>query len=171
LKNGLRLPAFAIASLALALGLALPAGASKSSKPAAAKAPAPSAARSVGMGCLSPPKGWEISKEPHEGWVGGQVRGPAGRFVSFSIGTGAQAVSPARIAEFQWLKSEKLKEGDLHYALQKKSDGHFILMATVVRGPLAANFITPQRDFDSLGELLSIARSYTATCPDAAGKK
>jgi hypothetical protein len=171
LKNEIRPTALAIASLTLALGLALPADASKSSKPAAAKAPAPSAPRSVGMGCLSPPKGWEISKEPHQGWVGGQVRGPAGRFVSFSIGTGAQAVSPARIAEFQWLKSEKLKEGDLHYALQKKADGHFILMATVVRGPLAANFIAPQRDFDSLGELLSIARSYTATCADAAGKK
>ena len=171
MKNEIRPPALAIASLTLVLGLALPADAAKSSKPAAAKAPALSAPRSVGMGCLAPPKGWEISKEPHEGWVGGQVRGPAGRFISFSIGTGAQAVSPARITEFQWLKSEKLKEGDLHYALQKKADGHFILMATVVRGPLAANFITPQRDFDSLGELLSIARSYTAICADAAGKK
>ena len=119
------------------------------------------------MGCLSPPKGWQISSEPHEGWVAGQVRGPAGRFVSFSIGTGAQAVSPARIAEFQWLKSEKVKEGDLHYALQKKADGHSILMATVVRGSLAANFITPQRDFDSLGEILSIARSYSSKCPDS----
>jgi hypothetical protein len=155
----------------LAVGFAVPASVSKSSKPAAAKAPAPSAPVSVGMGCLSPPKGWQISSEPHEGWVAGQVRAPTGRFVSFSIGTGAQAVSPARVAEFQWLKSEKLKDGDLHYALQKKADGHSILMATVVRGPLAANFIAPQRDFDSLGEILSIARSYSSKCPDSAGRK
>ena len=124
------------------------------------------------MGCVSPPAGWQVSSARHEGWVAGQVREAAsGRFVSFSIGTEAPAASPARIAQFQWFKSEKLKDADLHYGMERKADGHSILAATVLRGPVVANFITPQRDTQSLPDILSIARSYTATCPEAAGKK
>jgi len=91
--------------------------------------------------------------------------------VSFAIGTGAPAASPARIAQFQWLKTERLGDADLHYGLEKKADGHSILEASVIRGALAANFITPQRDFQSLPNLLSIARSYSEKCLEAARKK
>ena len=125
------------------------------------------------MGCVSPPAGWQVSVVPHEDWVSGQVRETAsGRFVSFAIGMGgAPAASPARIAQFQWLKTEKLGDADLHYGLEKKADGHSILEATVVRGALAANFITPQRDHQSLPSLLAIARSYVEKCPEAVRTK
>ena len=54
-------------------------------KPAKATKAAPKTARqSVGMGCVSPPAGWQVSVVPHEDWVSGQVRETAsGRFVSF----------------------------------------------------------------------------------------
>lgn len=157
--------AFAILSLIFAL--TSPLRAVKSSK-----APTPTARRYVGMGCVSPPSGWKVSWLQHEDWVSGQVRETASdRFVSFAIGTGAPAASPARIAQFQWLKTEKLGDADLHYGLEKKADGHSILEASVIHGALAANFITPQRDFQSLPNLLSIARSYSQKCPEAARKK
>jgi hypothetical protein len=160
--------AIAILPLVLTLTLASPVEAAKPSK-----APAPAARHSVGMGCVSPPPGWQVSLLQHEDWVSGQVRETAsGRFVSFAIGMGgAPAASPARIAKFQWLKTEKLGDADLHYGLEKKADGHFILEATVVRGALVANFITPQRDLQSLPSLLSIARSYSEKCPEATRNK
>lgn len=124
------------------------------------------------MGCVSPPSGWKVSWVQHQDWVSGQVRETASdRFVSFAIGTGAPAASPARVAQFQWLKTEKLGDAALHYGLEKKADGNSVLKASVIRGTLAANFITPQRDFQSLPSLLSIARSYSEKCPEAARKK
>ena len=160
----------AITHLPLVLALALPVQAAKPSKapPSASRSP-----QSVGMGCVSPPAGWQVSLQQHEGWASGTIREAAlGRFVSFSIGTEAPAASPIRIAQFQWLKTEKLKDATLHYGLEKKSDGHSILEATVLRGEVVANFITPQRgDFDSLPSLLSIARSYSEKCPEATRKK
>ena len=127
--------------------------------------------QSVGMGCVSPPPGWQVSWEQHEGWASGTIRETASdRFVSFSIGTGAPAASPTRIAQFQWLKNEKLGDATLYYGLERKADGHSILEATVIRGALAANFISPQRDFQSLPSLLTIARSYSEKC-EAARKK
>ena len=159
-----------IAVSALAIGLAFPLAAAKG--PKAAKPPAPAARKSVGMGCVAPPAGWEVSWVQHTDWVSGQVRETAsGRFVTFAIGTGAPAASPARIAQFQWLKSEKLADADLHYGLEKKAEGRSILEASVIRGPLAANFITPQNDFRSLPSLLAIARTYTDKCPEAATRK
>lgn len=156
--------------LVLALLLAAPLEGAKPAK--TTRAPPKTAPLSVGMGCVSPPPGWQVSVVPHEDWVSGQVRETAsGRFVSFAIGMGgAPAASPARIAQFQWLKTEKLGDAELHYGLEKKSDGHSILEATVVRGALAANFITPQRDLQSLPSLLAIARSYVEKCPEAARK-
>ena len=56
------------------------------------------------------------------------------------------------------------------YGLERKADGHSILEATVIRGALAANFISPQRDLQSLPSLLTIARSYSEKC-EAARKK
>ena len=156
--------------LVLALLLAAPLEGAKPAK--TTRAPPKTAPLSVGMGCVSPPPGWQVSVVPHEDWVSGQVRETAsGRFVSFAIGMGgAPAASPARIAQFQWLKTEKLGDAELHYGLEKKSDGHSILEATVMRGALAANFITPQRDHQSLPGLLAIARSYVEKCPEAARK-
>jgi hypothetical protein len=154
----------AILPLLLTLTLASPVEAAKPSK-----APPAPARQSVGMGCVAPPAGWKVTWLQHEDWVSGQVKETSSdRFVSFAIGTGgAPAASPARIAQFQWLKTEKLGDADLHYGLEKKSDGHFILEATVLRGPLVANFISPQRDLQSLPSLLSIARSYSEKCPEA----
>jgi len=124
------------------------------------------------MGCVSPPSGWKVSWLQHQDWVSGQVRETASdRFVSFAIGTGAPAASPARIAQFQSLKTEKLGDSDLHYGMEKKSGGQLVLQASVIRGALAANFITPQRDFQSLPNLLSIARSYSERCPESVRKK
>ena len=123
------------------------------------------------MGCVSPPPGWQVSWEQHEGWASGTIRETASdRFVSFSIGTGSPAASPTRIAQFQWLKNEKLGDATLYYGLERKADGHSILEATVIRGALAANFISPQRDLQSLPSLLTIARSYSEKC-EAARKK
>lgn len=158
----------AIAIVPLVIALSSPLTAAKSSK-----APASAARQPVGMGCVSPLPGWQVSWRQHEGWVSGQIREAASdRFVSFAIGTGgAPAASPARIAQFQWLKNEKLGDATLYYGLERKADGHSILEATVTRGALAANFITPQRDFQSLPNLLSIARSYSEKCPEAARKK
>ena len=157
----------AILPLVLTLTLASPVRAAKPSK-----APAAAARQSVGMGCVAPPSGWKVSSQQHEGWASGTIREAAsGRFVSFSIGTGAPAASPLRIAQFQWLKNEKLGDATLYYGLERKADGHSILEATVIRGELAANFITPQRDLQSLPSLLSIARSYSEKCPEAARKK
>jgi hypothetical protein len=160
----------AITLLPLVLALALPVQAAKTSKTPTS----PSRSRqSVGMGCVSPPTGWQVSLQQHEGWASGTIREAAsGRFVSFSIGTDAPAASPARIAQFQWLKNEKLNDATLYYGLERKADGHSILEATVVHGAVVANFITPQRgDFDSLPSLLSIARSYSEKCPEATRKK
>ena len=158
----------AITLLPLVLALALPVRAAKTSK-----APAAAVRSSVGMGCVAPPAGWQVSLQQHEGWASGTIREAAsGRFVSFSIGTGAPAASPTRIAQFQWLKNEKVGDGTLYYGLERKADGHSILEATVARGTLVANFITPQRgDFDGLPSLLSIARSYSEKCPEATRKK
>lgn len=160
----------AITLLALVLALALPVRAAKTSK--AATSPSRSH-QSVGIGCVSPPAGWQVSMQQHEGWASGTIRETAsGRFVSFSIGTDAPAASPTRIAQFQWLKNEKLGDATLYYGLERKADGHSILEATVVRSPRVANFITPQRgDFDGLPSLLSIARSYSEKCPEATRKK
>ena len=157
-----------ITLLPLVLALALPVRAAKPSKAAA-----PPARSSVGMGCVIPPAGWQVSMQQHEGWASGTIREAAsGRFVSFSIGTDAPAASPTRIAQFQWLKNENLGDATLYYGLERKADGHSILEATVVRGPRVANFITPQRgDFDGLPSLLSIARSYSEKCPEATRKK
>ena len=91
--------------------------------------------------------------------------------MSFAIGTGAPAAAPARIAQFQWLKTEKLGDAALHYGMEEKSGGQLVLQASVIRGALAANFITPQRDFQSLPNLLSIARSYSEKCPEATRNK
>lgn len=158
----------AITLLPLLLALALPARAAKSSRTPASAA----RSQSVGMGCVSPPEGWQVSLQRHEGWASGTVREAAsGRFVSFSIGTEAPAASPTRIAQFQWLKNEKLGDATLYYGMEKKADGHTILEATVVHGTLVANFISPQRDFQSLPSILSIARSYSEKCPEAARKK
>lgn len=155
--------------MGLALVLAAPL---EATKPAKATKVAPRIARvSVGMGCVSPPAGWQVSVIPQQGWFSGQVREPSGRFVSFAVGTGgAPAASPARVAQFQWLKTEKLGDGTLHYGMEKKADGHSILEATVLRGGILANFITPQRDHQSLPSLLAIARSYVEKCPEAARK-
>jgi hypothetical protein len=157
----------AIAILPLILALASPVRAAKSPK-----APTSATRQSVGTGCVSPPPGWQVSLQQHEGWASGTIREAAsGRFVSFSIGTGAPAASPTRIAQFQWLKNEKLGDATLYYGLERKADGRTILEATVVRGALAANFITPQRDFQSLPSLLSIVRSYSEKCPEATRNK
>jgi hypothetical protein len=160
--------AIAILPLVLALTLASPLEAAKPSK-----APASSSRHSVGIGCVSPPPGWQVSLQKHPDWASGTIREAAsGRFVSFAIGIGgARAASPVRIAQFQWLKNEKLGDADLHYGLEKKTDGHLVLEATVVRGAVAANFITPQRDLQSLPSLLSIARSYSEKCPEEARNK
>jgi hypothetical protein len=136
------------------------------------RAPASATPQSVGIGCVSPPPGWQVSLQQHKDWASGTIREAAsGRFVSFSIGAGAPAASPTRIAQFQWLKNEKLGDATLFYGLERKADGHSVLEATVVRGALAANFIAPQRDLQSLPSLLSIARSYSEKCPEAARKK
>ncbi len=158
-----------ITLLPLVLALALPVRAAKSSRPPASS----TRSQSVGMGCVSPPAGWQVSLQQHEGWASGTIREAAsGRFVSFSIGTEAPAASPTRIAQFQWLKNEKVKDATLYYGLERKADGHSILEATVLRGALAANFITPQRDnFDGLPSLLAIARSFSEKCPEATRKK
>jgi hypothetical protein len=155
----------AIATLPLLLVLAFPLRAAKPSK-----APPSATRESVGIGCVSPPPGWQVSLQKHPDWASGTIREAAsGRFISFAIGIGgARAASPARIARFQWLKNEKLGDADLHYGLEKKADGHLVLEATVVRDAVAANFITPQRDLQSLPSLLSIARSYSEKCPEAA---
>ena len=160
----------AITLLPLVLVLALPIQAAKTSKPPTSRS---RPLQSVGIGCVSPPKGWQVSMQQHEGWASGTIREAAsGRFVSFSIGTDAPAASPTRIAQFQWLKNEKLGDATLYYGLERKADGHSILEATVVRSPRVANFITPQRgDFDGLPSLLSIARSYSEKCPEATRKK
>jgi hypothetical protein len=157
-----------IAILSAVLAFASPLAAAKPSQK-----PAPASPRSVGMGCVTPPPGWQVTWLQQQGWVSGQVREASGRFVSFAVGTGgAPAASPARAAQFQWFKTEKLGDGTLHYGMEKKADGHSILEATVLRGGIVANFITPQRDFQSLPNLLSIARSYSEKCPEAGrGKK
>jgi hypothetical protein len=160
----------AITHLPLVFALALPVLAAKPSKAPTSASRSP---QSVGLGCVLPPTGWQVSLQQHEGWASGTIREAAsGRFVSFSIGTDAPAASPTRIAQFQWLKTENLKDATLHYGMEKKADGHSILEATVLRGAVVANFITPQRgDFDSLPSLLSIARSYSEKCPEATRKK
>jgi hypothetical protein len=158
----------AIAVVPLLLVLAPPVQAAKP-----AKAPASAIHESVGIGCVSPPSGWRVSLQKHPDWSSGTIRETvSGRFVSFAIGIGgARAASPARIGQFQWLKNEKLGDAELHYGLEKKSDGHLVLEATVVHGAVAANFITPQRDLQSLPSLLAIARSYSEKCPEAASKR
>jgi hypothetical protein len=158
----------AIVILSVVVALASPLSAAKPSKKAA-----PASPQSVGMGCVTPPPGWQVTWLQQQGWVSGQVREPSGRFVSFAVGNGgAPAASPARVAQFQWFKTEKLGDGTLHYGMEKKADGHSILEASVLRGGIVANFITPQRDFQSLPNLLAIARSYSEKCPEAArGKK
>jgi len=129
---------------------------------AAPKAATASKPHSVGMGCISVPASWQISVEEHPGWASGQIRGPAGsRILAFSIGTGPSAVSPERRGQFQWFKSEKLGDSVLNSALERKADGRGVLQASVIHGSSNANFVTPERDPQSLPDLLSVARSYT----------
>jgi hypothetical protein len=88
--------------------------------------------------------------------------------MAFAIvtGTGAPAASPARREQFEWLKTEKLGGALLHYGLERKSDGRPVLQATVIGGGVTANFVSPQRDGNSLPSLLSVARSYSPEkCP------
>ena len=120
------------------------------------------ARHSVGMGCISVPAGWQISVEEHAGWASGQIRGPAGsRIMAFTIGTGPSAVSAERRGKFQWFRSEKLRDSVLNYALEKKEDGRGVLQASVIHGSSNANFVTPERDPQSLTDLLAVARSYS----------
>jgi hypothetical protein len=136
----------------------------------AAPAPKPTTAsvrHSVGIGCVSVPRGWEVAVEEHPGWASGQIRGTAGsRIMAFTIGTGLAAASPERREQFQWFRTEKLGDSVLNYALEKKEDGRGVLQASVIHGSSNANFITPERDPQSLPDLLAVARSYSREkCP------
>lgn len=133
------------------------------------KAKATGARRSVGIGCVSVPRGWQVSLEEHSGWVSGQIQNPSDAGVmAFAIVTGAgtPAASPARREQFEWFKTEKLGRALLHYGLERKSDGRPVLQATVIGGGVTANFVSPERDARSLPSLLAVARSYSPEkCP------
>ncbi|HEX9304109.1 MAG TPA: hypothetical protein VGA31_06635 [Thermoanaerobaculia bacterium] len=121
----------------------------------------------VGIGCVSVPRGWQVSVDQHPGWASGQIRGTAGsRILAFTIGTGPPAASTERRGQFQWFRTEKLGDSILNYALEKKEDGRGVLQASVIHGSSNANFVTPERDPQSLPDLLAIARSYSREkCP------
>jgi hypothetical protein len=87
--------------------------------------------------------------------------------MAFTIGTGPPAASLERRGQFQWLRTEKLGDSFLNYALEKKGDGRGVLQASVLHGSLNANFVTPERDLQSLPDLLAVARSYSREkCPE-----
>jgi hypothetical protein len=126
------------------------------------KAAGPSVRHSVGIGCVSIPRDWQVSVDQHPGWASGQIRGTTGsRIMAFTIGTGSPAASRERREQFQWFRTEKLGDSILNYALEKKGDGRGVLQASVIRGSLNANFVTPERDLQSLSDLLLVARSYS----------
>jgi hypothetical protein len=136
--------------------------ASSAQAAAAPKATTSSVRHSVGIGCVSIPRGWQVSVEQHPGWASGQIRGTAGsRIMAFAIGTGPPAASPERRGQFQWFRTETLGDSFLNYALEKKGDGRGVLQASVIHGSSNANFVTPERDPESLPDLLAIARSYS----------
>ncbi len=151
-----------ISHLVLALVLASTAQVSAARKPTTGVVRHP-----VGIGCVSVPRGWQVSVDQHPGWASGQIRGTAGsRILAFTIGTGPPAASTERRGQFQWFRTEKLGDSILNYALEKKEDGRGVLQASVIHGSSNANFVTPERDPQSLPDLLAIARSYSREkCP------
>jgi hypothetical protein len=81
--------------------------------------------------------------------------------MAFAIGTGPPAVSSERRGQFQWFRTEKLGDSLLNYALERKEHGRGVLEASVIHGSSNANFVTPERDPQSLPDLLVVARSYS----------